>query len=71
MFWGYPYFRKPPDVKNNEHQPFVDYFPGETMGETMVFESLHDEYRPHPDYICVQVRDDFLKLRSMVVGDEG
>ena len=35
-----------------------------------IFESLRDEYRPHPDYIQgVQVRDDSSKLRSMVVRD--
>ena len=38
----------------------------------VVFKSLRDEYRPHPDYFeIVQVRDDFSKLRSLVVGDAG
>ena len=37
-----------------------------------IFESLSDEYRPHPNYMeIVQVRDDCSKLRSMVVGDAG
>ena len=37
-----------------------------------LFESLRDEYRPHPDYMgIVQVRDDFSTLKSMVVGDPG